>query len=569
MAPRLLLLLLSCWLALPAQAQVLLRIDGLEGELLANVQAYIGPREETERMSFRALSRHADEKAREALQALGYYNPRIETARETSGDTLTCVVTVDPGPPVRITRADFRLEGGGHDELQEFIDTEAPRPGEVFHHGRYEAFKSRLLQAALVRGYFDVRYARHEARVDITRNEATLVLELVPGARHRFGALTIEGEGLRESLLVRFPRFRAGDWYDATLVAELHRDLVRAGWFETVRIQADPDPAGTLTVPVTLRYSLRQRNRVGLGVGASTDIGPRFKAQWEKPWLNSRGHSLSSYLEVSQVRSQLEASYLVPLNDPVTSQLALTYGLQYEDLNDYDYWLTTAGVEHRKRLRNGWRLTRGVSLERETDDFGLFEASTTLLIPGVTLSRTESEGSPLISRGWRAVARLQYASDLLFSDAEMLRASGNAKAIHSFGERVRGIARIGGGAMKTPDILDIPISLRFFAGGDQSIRGYDYRSIGPEDAQGNVIGGRYNLEGSAEVDLRFAERWLAAAFIDSGTAFDDLDDTQFFNGVGVGVRWLSPIGPLRLDFAWGVSREDTSFNLHFYMGPEL
>lgn len=565
--PRLLLMLVAVCAAGSAWARVELRIEGIDDELLANTRAYIGPREEIDRMSFRALAQHATDRTREALQALGHYRPVINASRETAGDKVICVLVVDAGPPLPIAAMDVEMTGGGHEELAEFIEKNAPRSGDVFHHGAYETFKTQLLQTALMLGYFDARYATQEARVDLTKYEARILLSLATGERHRIGDITVHGEGIAPALVSRFPRFASGDWYNAGKIAELHRDLVRAGWFESVKIVADPDPLQPQVVPVTIDYTPRKKNRVGLGAGFSTDVGPRIKAQWEKPWLNAKGHSLGTYAEFSGVRSQLEASYTIPLRDPVTSQLAWTYGLQFEDLNDYDYWLTTAGVEHRKRLGSGWRLTRGLQLERETDDFGLTETSSTLLMPGITLSRTDSEGSPLITRGWRAVVKLQGASRSLISDADMLRLSFNGKAVHSLGERTRAIVRLGAGAMQTPDMLDIPVSLRFFAGGDQSVRGYDYRSIGPIDGTGTLIGGRYNLEGSAEFDVRVTDRWLLAAFADTGTAFDDSPD--FFNGIGAGIRWLSPIGPLRLDFAWGTSLPQNSFNVHFYMGPEL
>ena len=174
-----------------------------------------------------------------------------------------------------------------------------------------------------------------------------------------------------------------------------------------------------------------------------------------------------------------------------------------------------------------------------------------------------------MTRGWRATGKYQFASDALLSDTTLHRVTADLKGIHSLGDSVRGIVRAGGGALGTDDILDIPVSLRFFAGGDQSVRGYDYESIGPRDALGNLVGGLYQAEASIEFDYRFAERWLVAAFADRGAAFNGSSDAEFVTGVGAGIRWLSPIGPLRLDFAWGVSTDDMPFNVHFYMGPEL
>lgn len=549
-------------------------------EMRQNIASYIGPREETDRMSFRALSEHAATQARAALQALGHYQPDIVVSREGSGNNIVCVVTITPGVPVLLRQVDIRIEtnattgtgvaaGIAPVELTDFLNKNAPRQGEIFHHGRYAAFKNGLLQQALRSGYFEAAWVTQQASVDPEQNRVDISLVLSAGARYRVGETTITGTGIHHELIARFPRFKTGDAYDGNKITELHRDLLRTSWFEAVHIQAEPDPATDHIVPVNLEYSLRKRNRVGIGAGFSTDIGPRMQLQWEKPWLNAHGHSLSTYAEVAEVRSQIEATYLVPLTDPVTSQMAYSYGVQVENLNTYQYWLTTAGIEHRKRLPSQWRLTRSLELNQETDDFGLIETRTTLLMPGLSLSRTDFDVAPLITRGWRTVGKIRFAADALASDADMIRATLDGKAIYSLGDRTRTILRAGAGAMSASDILDIPISLRFFSGGDQSIRGYDYQSIAPVDGNNEKIGGLYKLESSLEFDYRFADRWLIAIFADHGSSFNDFNDSKFFTGAGTGIRWLSLIGPLRLDFAWGLSLDQPSFNLHFYMGPEL
>jgi translocation and assembly module TamA len=561
----LLLALLPC----TPEAATTLRIEGIEGPLQKNVEAYIGPREETDRMSWRALGTHIQAQAREALQAMGHYHPQITVTREGNGGSDSiAVVRIDAGEPVRLRRVDIGFNGE-HPELAEIIEREAPRPGDTLNHGVYESFKTRLLQQALQRGYFAATWRVQQVRVDIDARVADIELQMDPGPRHKFGALTINGSGIADDLMRRYPRFREDDWYNAAQIAELHRDLVRTGWFESVQLRAEPEDARELVVPVSITYALRKKNRIGIGVGASTDLGPRAQLQWEKPWLNENGHSLNTYAEVSDVRSQVEASYVVPLTDPVNAQMAYTYGLQFEDLNDHEYWLTTAGIEHRKRLRSQWRVIRSLELHQETDEFATTSSRTTMLLPGVTFTRTDAEGSPLVTRGWRFRAEISGAADALGSDVDLLRGTVDFKAIQALTGRLRAQVRGGAGTLWTPQILDIPVSQRFFAGGDQSVRGYDYQSISPLNAGGERIGGSNLLSGSVEFDVRFAERWLLAVFVDEGSAWADGETPDFFNGAGAGIRWLSPIGPLRLDFAWGTSLAKDSFNVHFYMGPEL
>ena len=144
-----------------------------------------------------------------------------------------------------------------------------------------------------------------------------------------------------------------------------------------------------------------------------------------------------------------------------------------------------------------------------------------------------------------------------------------AKGLTSFAGGHRLLGRLQAGGIATNDFAAIPPSLRFFAGGDQSVRGYDYQSLSPRDSAGKRVGGRYLLVGSVEYQYPLAERWRLATFVDQGNAFDHLND-PLQTGVGIGLRWVSPVGPLRLDLAHALDDEQGSnFRIHFSMGPEL
>ena len=121
----------------------------------------------------------------------------------------------------------------------------------------------------------------------------------------------------------------------------------------------------------------------------------------------------------------------------------------------------------------------------------------------------------------------------------------------------------------SPDFRDLPATLRFFTGGDQTVRGFRYLELGPRDAAGESIGGRALIAGSLEVDYRFLERWAVAAFHDAGNALDSFSSLSLERGIGGGLRWLSPIGLIRLDAAFAVSRPGSPLRIHFIIGPDL
>ncbi|MGD2173390.1 MAG: BamA/TamA family outer membrane protein, partial [Gammaproteobacteria bacterium] len=156
-----------------------------------------------------------------------------------------------------------------------------------------------------------------------------------------------------------------------------------------------------------------------------------------------------------------------------------------------------------------------------------------------------------------------FASDIDFSQV-----TAGLKFITSFGPRDRIIARGGAGGTETPDFDQLPASLRFYTGGSQTVRGYKYNSLGPTNDDGEVIGARYLLFGGIDYEHYFNDRWGMALFIDAGNAIDSFDD-DLEQGAGFGLRWKSPIGPVRIDLANAISDEDRPWRLHVNIGPDL
>ncbi|MBT8149663.1 MAG: BamA/TamA family outer membrane protein, partial [Gammaproteobacteria bacterium] len=187
----------------------------------------------------------------------------------------------------------------------------------------------------------------------------------------------------------------------------------------------------------------------------------------------------------------------------------------------------------------------------------------------ISASITRARGGLIPASGFSYAATLEGANDWLLSDASFFRLSGNARWLRSFGKHrlLQGL-QLGGIALYGSTRLDdIPSSLRFFAGGDQSIRGYDYKSIAPRGSDNELSGGKYLAVTRSEYGYRFARSWRAALFVDAGAAFNDAND-KFYLGPGVGLHWLSPIGAVRFDIGVAAS-EDQSIELHISLGPEL
>jgi translocation and assembly module TamA len=142
------------------------------------------------------------------------------------------------------------------------------------------------------------------------------------------------------------------------------------------------------------------------------------------------------------------------------------------------------------------------------------------------------------------------------------------RLLRTFADRHMLLLRTDLGTLLTSDFDSVPLNMRFYAGGDQSVRGFDYQSLSPRDATGQAVGAANLITASSEYAWRLTQRWRLAAFVDTGNAFDSLND-GLATGAGVGVRWISPVGPVRLDVAWGVSESASSPRIHFFMGPAL
>ena len=358
--------------------------------------------------------------------------------------------------------------------------------------------------------------------------------------------------------------------YDSELVAEHNQNLQSSGYFEVVRVDAAPSTAVGQVIPIDVDLETRKPRTMTLGLGYSTDTGARGKASWMRHWGNPRGDSYGFESEISQPKQNIGAWYDIPLDPPLTDKLRLAAGYQNEEIANTDTLskLLTVGPEWHSKLDNGW--TRVVSLRWQHEEYRLGDDSglSTLLMPGVSYSVLRSDNRIDPSHGYSVTTDMQVAKQGLLSDTNLFHGDVQFKALTTLWEKHRFLGRIQFGGSATNGYKSIPPSLRFFAGGDQSVRGYDYQSLSPKNSDGDRIGGRYMLAGSLEYQYQFAEKWRWATFVDQGNAFNTLDFPSLKTGVGVGIRWISPVGPIRLDLAHALD-DDGGVRLHFSMGPEL
>ncbi|WP_213990464.1 autotransporter assembly complex family protein [Sodalis sp. dw_96] len=552
-------------------ANVRLQVDGLKGELQRNVRvrlSTIGADEITADARFQA---RVDSAIREGLRALGYYEPQIDfTFRPAvKGGRPVLVAAVKPGPPVKIAATTLIVRGDARRDAayQRLIQRSRPAVGTVLNHGDYTAFIDGLTGLAVRNGYFDAEFLKRQLAVSPERREAFWNVDFDSGQRYRFGEIRFHGSQIRTDYLRNIPTLHPGDEYSATALAEFSRQLSATNWFNSVVVSPDL-VAGkkSKVLPLDAVVTPRSRNIIETGGGFASDVGPRVRTTWNRPWLNSMGHSFQTSLSLSAPEQALDFSYKIPVQrSPLEQYYLLQSGFRREDLNDTKSDSTTLNVARFWDFSSGWQ--RSVNLRWSLDHFTQANVTdTTMLIyPGFTVNRTRQRGGTMPTWGDSQRYSLQVSDTAWGSDIDFYILQAQNVWVRSLAEKHRFVARYNLGWIETNNFDRVPPSLRFFAGGDGSIRGYRFRSISPRDADGKLVGASQMATGSLEYQYNFTGRWWGAAFIDSGQAVNDIRHTNLKTGAGIGVRWQSPVGPIKLDIATPVGDPD-NHSVQFYIG---
>lgn len=553
-----------------AEARLQVRVQPANAALKENVEGYIGSLENKDIDDLQRFRRSAETQATTALQALGYYQPQISSEVTTSPPTL--ILDIAPGEPVRLREVEVRIEGPAQ-QLSAFRLPKAARmqPGDALNHGRYEAAKRHIQNQASRYGFFSGHFSQQSLRIDPQGGVADVELVYVSGPRHHMGEVSFSGDTPFEgALLQRMVPFEQGAAYDSELIAELHQALRSSGYFESVRVDVDPGAAQEARIPVNVQLQMRKPRSMAFGLGFATDVGPRSKASWTRHWANPQGHSYGAEMELSAPQQNVGLWYDIPGDPPLTDKLRFVGGYQAEDIADTDSRskLLKVGPEWHSQLDNGWLRVFSLKWQHEEYQLGDDAGLSTLLMPGFSYSYLRSDNPINPNHGYRLQFDLAVAKEGLLSDADVVHGEVSLKGLTTLGRRHRFLGRVQVGGTESNGFNAVPPSLRFFAGGDQSVRGYDYQSLSPENSQGDKIGGRYLVAASVEYQYSFAERWRLASFYDHGNAFNSLSAPSVKSAVGFGVRWVSPVGPLRLDLAHPLDGEG-GVRVHFSMGPEL
>jgi len=562
------LLLALAGTAVSSRAEPLsVSVEGLDREARQNLLAHLGSVDAVLATQEGRLQRVLAAAVRDGLQPLGYYDARFSFT--STAQTLR--VDVQPGQRIVFEAPELRVDepAASQPAVRALLSAPPVAAGTPLLHANYDRFRDQMLRTCLRLGFFSAEYRQSQLLVDPAAHTAQARLDLACGTRHSFGALEIAGTRVQHSLIQALAPFHSGDPFDGDLVRRFERRLRDTGYFRDLAVQMVPDAEGAARVTVLAEDM--DTSRYELGAGFSTDSKLRLLFNRNTPLLNPEGHSLRIDSEFSEPRRMVEALYRIPHHDPLDDVIELTGGLQGKNVQDIDTLTASTGVRHALRLFGDWSYRYGTSVELERYTIASEDQKRALyLLPATGISRTR------LAPGIDPLSGSAYSTSVDFSDrsvgspADFLRWRAAGKWLTALpDDNTTVLARLEAGAILTDGFNQMPASLRFYAGGDNSIRGYDYQSLGPRDSQGKLSGGRYLAVGSVELSRRVLPDWRVALFTDGGGAFDEQDD-RLYQSVGLGVRWLSPIGQIRVDIAMPVrDHENSGFKLHVSMGPPL
>ena len=556
-------------------ANIRLQLEGLSGQLEKNVRAQLSTIESDEVTPDRRFRARVDDAIREGLKALGYYEPQIDfdLRPPPAKGRQVLVARVTPGEPILIGGTDVVFRGGARTDKDYLaLLTKRPKIGSVLNHGDYDSFKKDITGVTLRKGYFDGEFKKHQLGVSLERRQAFWDIDYDSGERYRFGTVTFEGSQIRDEYLQALVPFKPGDYYTSADLGELNRRLSATGWFNSVVVAPEFDKSRkTKVLPLHGVVSPRTENSIETGIGYSTDVGPRLTTSWTKPWVNSYGHSLTSSISISSPEQILDFSYKVPLlKSPLEQYYLFQGGYKNTNLNDTKSDSTTLAASRYWEMSSGWQ--RAINMRWSLSHFTQGEVTNTTMLfyPGVSLSRTRSRGGLMPTWGDSQRYSVDVSDTSWGSDVDFAVMQAQNVWIRTLYDKHRFVFRGNLGWIETNDFERVPPDLRFFAGGDRSIRGYDYKKISPEDSSGKLTGASKLATGSVEYQYNVTGKWWGAVFVDSGEAVNDIKRSDIKTGAGVGVRWASPVGPIKLDFAAPVGDKD-QHGVQFYigLGPEL
>lgn len=526
------------------------------------------------------LHQQAPAQIRQALMPYGYYSPEISSSlKHKDTDRWQARYVIDTGPATRVTAVNLVLadpDTSGSADVSVDVSVQELRlaaeatlgMGQRLRHHRYEQAKKDTLSRLLALGYLDAAFTEARLEVDPTQHSAVVNWVLAPGTAYEFGTITVEQDILRDEFVARYLDVREGQRFNTDRLIQAQLALNNSNYFASVALDIQRDAASDGRVPVVFRTTRRKRQRYSAGLGYGTDTGPRVSAGLATRRVNDRGHKYRINTRFSQIETSVQAEYDIPIKNVASDRWRFSALAEDAQVGDADARQYALGIA-REDSWGPFRRRTFLNAERTSFQFGDEPVRrSTIIYPGATLSWDRLDDPEFVRRGVSLSITAQGGSSSVGSETSFVSLGTSGRFIRGLSPRMRLLAALDARYLTAGSFERLPPSQRFFLGGDRSVRGYAFQGISPENAAGDDIGGSHSVSGSLEVDYQLGANFGLAVFADAGgVSFDWPNDLQ--TALGLGLRYRSPVGMIRLDLAHPLDDSSRDVRVHLSIGPDL
>jgi translocation and assembly module TamA len=507
------------------------------------------------------------------LRSEGYYDAVLRSEIQSDVSPAKVAIHIETGTRYRLATYEVAYEGPSPppeslrpDSQQLGLEPDMPARGP-----RIAAAGAQWAVLMTQRGYPLARVVDRKAVINRETKTMSVTLRVDAGAPARFGPVTISGlERLDPDYVRRLLPWQRGDAYDSRKIEEARRRLSQTRIFASVAVKPGDDLGEDGELPVAITLAEGPSRTIGFGASYSTDVGFGGNAFWEHRNIFGEGEQLHFDLTVAQIEQSLKASLRKPAFPGRRQSLITNLALRNETTDAFDERSATALAGIESAYLDNWLLTAGAAPEysyvEETGDHEAF------LLLGLPLTGIRDVRDDLLNptRGTRLDLSLTPYYGLGVDDPSWFTGTAGGSGYLAVDDDKRFVlaSRLKLGFLVGADNEDLPASKRFYAGGGGSIRGYKFQSVGDLDAFHDPIGGRSVIEVSTELRMRLTEEIGVVPFVDGGTvyreSYPDFSNT-FRWAAGLGLRYFTGIGPVRLDVAFPINGRDSDDAYQFYI----
>tara|TARA_R110000868_G_scaffold410505_4_gene698889 strand:- start:138335 stop:140074 length:1740 start_codon:yes stop_codon:yes gene_type:complete len=547
--------------------QISYQISGVKGNMLKNVNAVLKSAQGKRALNkdtIQDIYQQVPENVKLALQPFGYFRPTIKTQLTQNNDTqwtATLKITAGPALPVADIKIDITGPGTKDPAFKRLLANLPLKQGEKFTTKQYDDTKQSLFAVANNNGYIDAKLIKQQVSIDLKNYRATVTLELATGIRYYFGTVHVTPNFFSAEFIKRYLNFKPGEVFSPERLLAYQQNLNNSGFFQQVMIKPQQNKAIKAHVPIEVTPTPVKPQRWQLGGGYGTDTGIRGSLGWQWRRITDDGQHFSTSLSGSaQIGINFNATYFIPGSDPLNDLYTITTNIFNYSTDAGKSFTQNYGVNYLTSL-DGIQQTASLSYINET--YNLTNEATQhaqLIMPSLTWMYLDADNPLSPTKGVRVTLNVRGSQQGLLSSTSFIQSQLNINWVRPLVWGSRIVAHETIGATGATNFSKVPLSIRFTAGGAQSVRAYGYQALGP---------GKFLIQTTEEFQQRVYGHFYVGGFFDAGNAFNNFNTAQLLKtSAGPVVVWDSPVGSLELSVAKRLSSTNI-WSVEFSMGTLL